>query len=155
MLDPLTAADVLADLGFILAPVAGSIGGVLTKERGASLGSLLDGVKGEGEEGAGLGEGSSIDVAFEKAVLGFFERFSKEKQREIIALMSKQTTVLMSDGKEPQLPTIFSMHFRGRLKSMYRWLVFAMRVQFKDFFDGWGTDMSAVLAQMGKATDQA
>ncbi len=147
MLDPLIAADILADLGYLLAPVAGSIGGVFIKEKDASLGSILDGVGDDGgdDEEAGLSPDSSIDVAIEKAILGFFERFSKQKQRELMGTMSKQTFVIQPDGNEPRLPKIFSDHFRGRIKPMYQWFAFAMKVQFRDFFTGQGDGMSRAL----------
>ena len=161
MLDPLIAADIIADLGFILAPVAGAIGGVVVKEKGTSLGSLLDGTGAAdlGESGGEDGEldddedmsGSNIDVAFERAVIGFFGRFSKAKQRELIDIMMKQTSVIMPDGKAPALASIFRVHFKGRIAAMYRWLGFAMKVQFKDFFTGPGGGISAALAQVTRA----
>jgi hypothetical protein len=131
MLDPLAASDILADLGYMLAPVAGSIGGVAAKERGDVFSTLMDGAK--DEDG---GSGSNIDIAIEKAVIGFFDRYSKEKQRELFSQLAKITMVIMPDGKEPRLSDIFQAHFRGRVKSMYRWFFFAMKTQFEDFFSG-------------------
>ncbi len=143
MLDPLVAADTLADLGHLLAPVAGSLGGSLAVSKGDALGTLLDGVE-EGEDAQTLG----LNEAIERAVVGFFERFSKAKQRELFNLMMNQTSVIMPDGTEPRLSKIFSVHFKGRLKPMYLWFFFAMKVQFSDFFSGPGGDMSRVIARV-------
>ena len=143
MLDPLSAADILADLGYILAPVIGSMGGVFAKEKGDLIEKAMEGF----EDGD-----TNIDVALEKAVMGFFDRFSKEKQRELMAIMARQTMVIMPDGKEPVLKDVFSAHFRGRIKALYRWFLFAMKVQFKDFFSGQDDAMSRVLAKVAKAS---
>ena len=142
MLDPLIAADIIADLGFILAPVIGSIGGVAAKERGDLLGNLMDGV-GMGDDGD-ISE-SSIDTAIEKAVIGFFGRMSKAKQRELFALLIPVTMIVNPDGSEPKLSASFTNHFRGRTKSMYLWFAFAMRSQFTDFFIGLEDAMSRAL----------
>lgn len=157
MLDPLIAADILADIGYLLAPVAGSIGGVLAKE-GSSIKGMLDGVDlpddegnddegndDEDDDGHSLSPNSSIDVAVEKAVMGFFDRFTKKKQRELIGFMAKQTFVVQEDGKSPRMTAVFNDHFRGRLGAMYRWFAFAMGVQFSDFFTGQGGGISRAL----------
>jgi hypothetical protein len=149
MLDPLTAADILADLGYILAPVMGSLTGVFAKGKDDMLSKAMDGTFEDGE-------GSDLGESLERAIIGFFDRISKEKQRELFALMAKQTMVMLPDGNEPNLSTIFNTHFRGRVKSLYLWFGFAMKVQFKDFFTGAGGGISDVLAQMAaKVAPQA
>ena len=122
-LDPLIAADIIADIGFILAPV-------------------IDGVDSDGDAGD---SGSSIDSAIERAVIGFFGRMTKAKQRELFGLMIPMTMIVESDGREPKLSANFTAHFKGRPKSMYLWFAFAMKVQFKDFFSGLEDAMSRVL----------
>ena len=141
-LDPLIAADIIADIGFILAPVIGSLGGVAAKERGDILGAIMDGVDSDGDAGD---SGSSIDSAIERAVIGFFGRMTKAKQRELFGLMIPMTMIVESDGREPKLSANFTAHFKGRPKSMYLWFAFAMKVQFKDFFSGLEDAMSRVL----------
>lgn len=136
-LDPLIAADIIADLGFILAPVIGSVGGVAAKERGDLLGNLMDGV----DIDVDLGE-SSIDSAIERAVIGFFGRMTKAKQRELFGLLMPVTMIVNPDGSQPNLEANFTQHFRGRPKAMYQWFAFAMRSQFSDFFTGLGDVMS-------------
>jgi len=137
MLDPLTAADLLADIGYMVAPVAGSIGGAFATKP-ISLKSLFNGEASDIE---------GLDKMFETAVIGFFNRFTKAKQREIIAILASVTRVVLSDGKEPQLSNILTAHFRGKIKSMYQWIAFAMKVQFSDFFTGPGGDISAFISQ--------
>lgn len=149
MLDPLTAADIIADVGYILAPVMGALGGLLASGKKDVLASVLDGDEAGGEALEGALGGS--EAAIEKAVIGFFERFGKAKQRELIKLLSKMTLVVMPDGSEPGLEGIFAAHFRGRIKALYRWFWFAMKTQFGDFFDGQGTDMNRALAQVAAA----
>lgn len=143
MLDPLESADILADLGFLLAPLVGPIGGIVAKTKGDALAQMLDGF--EGDDGEGFSE------ALDQAALGFFSRFTKEKQRELMMAMAKVTFVVMPDGKEPALNTVFKTHFRGRLKSMYAWFLFAMKTQFSDFFTGAGGGISQSLAQVTAA----
>ena len=142
MLDPLVASDLLADLGFVLAPAIGALGGVLVKEKGDGLGKLLDGTAEESDED------SNIDDAVEKAVIGLFGRFSKAKQRELISILQKVTIVVLPDGKEPRLQDIFTVHFRGRLKSLYLWLAFALKVQYQDFFSGMNIDFNQLAQKM-------
>lgn len=143
MLDPLVATDLLTDIGDILAPALGALGGAAVKSKGGdAIKNLLDG----DDEGTNSG----MDVAFEKAVLGFFKQYSKAKQREFISLLSKVTVVETEPGKEPQLQHIFSQHFRGRIKSLYKWLAFALSVQFQDFFSGEGFDISHAVQKLAE-----
>jgi len=145
MLDPLTAADILADLGYILAPVMGSLTGAFAKGKEDLMSKAMEG-------GFEDGEGDALSDSLERAILGFFDRITKEKQRELFSVMAKQTYILLGDGKEPQLSQLFQEHFRGRISAMYRWFAFAMRTQFRDFFTGQGDGMSGVLGQiMAKA----
>lgn len=148
MLDPLVASDLLADIGHVLAPTLGALGGVLAKEKGDGLEKLLDGAEpGEGE--------SNIDAAIERAVLGFFERFDKTRQRALIDTLAKVTVVVLPDGKEPQLNAVFSVHFRGRLKAMYLWLAFALKVQFESFFSGTDSAIARAVQRVARAASQS
>jgi hypothetical protein len=109
-LDPLTANDILIDLGHVIGP---------------SLGALAS-ASDQGEPGSQL---------INEAIGGLFKRIEKEKMREIIDRLSKVTEVATDGGKVPQLSTIFVLHFKGRIGALYQWLWFALKVQFKDFFD--------------------
>lgn len=128
MLDPLVANDLLVDilktagpaLAALLAPV------VKAPDSGAAFRDLLDGSSG-GETPAFDGEG------IERAIVGLVDRLEKPKLREVISTLEGVTSVRKGDGW-PQLSTVAPMLFRGRLKLMYRWLAFALRVQYQDFF---------------------
>lgn len=104
-LDPLVANDILVDILKVVGP---------------ALGAMDDGAS---------------DTMVEGSFRGLFERLDKAKLREIISILAKVTSVNLPGGESPQLPAIFTLHFRGKLGLMYRWLGFALRVQFGDFFD--------------------
>lgn len=147
MLDPLVATDLLADIGQVLAPTLGALGGILAKEKGDTLSKVLDGFEPE--------DNTNIDSAVEKAVVGFFQRFDKAKQREFISILAKVTMVVMPDGKEPRLQDVFQIHFRGRVMSLYKWFAFALKVQYQDFFSGTSIDISRVVQKVGQATSSS
>lgn len=128
MLDPLLATDLLTDLCQLLAPALGALGGVMVKEKGDILQKALDGFEADDK--------TNIDTAFERAVLGFFGRLDKAKQREWIGMLAKVTMLVLPDGKEPMLGPVFTKHFQGRIFAMYKWMAFALKVQFRDFFSG-------------------
>lgn len=121
MLDPLVATDMVADLGFLFGPSLGALGGALMGGASDGLQKLLD-------EG-----GQEFGAAFEKAAIEFFARFDKTKQREFINTLANVTYVKTGD-KEVKLDTILTVHFRGRIASLYKWLGWALKVQFGDFF---------------------
>ena len=77
--------------------------------------------------------GKQFGDALEKAVVEFFARLDKVKQREFISLLS-DVTYVMHGGKEVKLSSVLTMHFRGRIGSLYQWLGWALKVQFSDFF---------------------
>jgi hypothetical protein len=141
-MDPFEATDLLADIGQILAPSLGALGGFLAKETGDALSKVFEGFEAD--------EDTNIDHAIERAVVGFFKQFDKAKQREFIAALSKVTVVQVAEGKEPNLKDVFSSHFRGRIKSLYQWLGFALKVQFSDFFQGAGLDIGQLVRRAVK-----
>lgn len=118
MLDPFTAADLFHDGARILGPLIGTA---------ASLKDLKNILKSEldADQGAALQEG----VAF------FFKEFTKEKQREIISILAKVTDVQTGDGF-PALDSVFLPHFQGATGRLYKWLFFALQVQFADLSKG-------------------
>ncbi len=125
----MTASDLLLDLSAIFGPSLSIVGSGLLKSGDSkqALQQLLDGVGGA-ESSDLLGEN------LEKAILSLIDRLSKEKQREVIGILAGVTSVQQEDDAWPSLESIFTVHFRGRLKAMYQWLAFALQVQFKDFF---------------------
>jgi hypothetical protein len=138
-LDPLIASDLFLDLIHIFGPALGSLGSALlrspnTKE---AFAQLMDGVQTKDESGIpDLSEDGKeavqalIGDGLERAITGAIAQLNKSKQREIIKLMMDQTDVLV-DGKWPKLDSIFTVHFRGRPFSMYKWLAKAIQAQFK------------------------
>jgi len=138
MLDPLVATDLLAGIGDMLGPSLAAIASGLKGED--QIKSVLDSTD------AGLAD---FGPALERAVTEFFKRFSKAKQREVIAVLSRVTFVVKPGGEEPQLDKVFSAHFRGRIGSLYKWLGFALKVQFKDFFSANAPAIAAAVRSMG------
>ena len=122
MLNPMTAADMLADLGKIFSPVLGTATTVLAGKE-VSINNLLK-------------EQLSAEVSKEigGSVQQFFANFPKDKQREFMESLSKVTFVMTDDGKEILLSSIMNVHFRGKMKSMFTWFFFALKAQFSDFF---------------------
>lgn len=129
MLDPFVAADMTNDLARVLSPLFGTALGA------KDLASLMQ------------TEADSSQIASVQGGLAlFFKEFTKEKQREIMTQLSEVTTVKIGEAT-PYLSSVFNVHFKGRLKAMYEWLVFALKVQFADLFGGLG----AVISQKGIA----
>lgn len=120
MLDPLKANDILIDLLAILGPSIGALGGKAVAD--GSISGLLD---------------SEDSPSFERAVSSFVQRLDKATFRRIVDELAKHTEFSEDDGEKwPRLSDQMQIHFRGRLGQMYRWLWFALKVQFADFFDG-------------------
>lgn len=133
MLDPLLATDMVADLGQIFGPSLGALGGAFLSD------SSGEGLKKLFEEG-----GQEFGDALEKAVVEFFARFSKTKQREFINTLADVTYLVQGD-KEVKLNSILSIHFRGRIAALYKWLAWALKIQFNDFFAPFGTAIDRVV----------
>lgn len=128
-LDPLVASDLLVDLGGILGPTIASLGlDAVAKDTKAALSAAL----------AGTGDSDNplldkVGPGLERAVLAFFQRYSKAQQRELINTLMRVTHIGTGEKSAP-LERVFSAHFRGRIGPMYQWLGFALQVQYKDFF---------------------
>lgn len=140
MLDPLVASDLVADIGAIIIPSLAAISG------------NVSGDKDQLAEVLGNPEAPAPDAGngYERAAVLFFQRFNKEKQREVIGILAKVTCLVLSDGKEPKLDSLFTIHFRGRIGAMYKWLGFALKVQFGDFFSDIVPGIQAVAQKMGR-----
>lgn len=145
MLDPMVASDLLADLMAILAPAAASLGG---------LAALGKDVRSAFNELSGPAEGSNplldkVAPGIERAAAAFFQRFDKQKQREMISILSKVTHVGIGEKKVP-LDGVFSVQFRGKMGALYRWLWFALKVQYKDFFSSAGGAIAAAVRNLAQ-----
>jgi hypothetical protein len=119
MLDPLAANDLLVDLMHVVGPSLGAGAGAFAGALGGGEGAL---------------DTKADPEMLDRAISGFFERVTKAKMRETIAVLAKVTTVEIG-GKTPCLETILAEHFRGRLGKMYEWLAFAIQAELGDFFD--------------------
>jgi len=141
-IDPLTAMDITVDLGKLFAPVFAAIGGTIiaSPDSKKQLNSLLDG------ETSG-GDGNS--EAIERSILGLFSNLSKDQVRFLIDTMTPVTEVKKGTNW-PELGPIFPIHFRGKPASLLKWLAFAMRVNFKDFFSSMGAVISRAGQQLGQ-----
>lgn len=155
MLDPLDALDLEVDILKTLGPALASVvsGLLKSEDTGAALSQLMDGVQnsrgGDGDKEVSLSAlGESLDEeaqdalgdllgdSIESAVGGLIDRLSKQQLREVVKKMESVTSVKSGDNW-PELSSagVASKIFRGRLKLLHKWLAFAIRVQYRDFFE--------------------
>ena len=121
MLDPFEASDIAADLIGIIAPAMAALAGE-SKTGADELKAMLTSESLDGR-------------ALERAATILFSKFDKHKQRELINAMAKVTNVQIGGGgKEAKLPEVFTLHFRGRMGALYKWLFAALKVNFASFF---------------------
>lgn len=121
MLPPLVANDVLIDIGKVLAPALGKATGALD--------AAAD----------GLFDMDVDDPTISQGIAALAEQITKAKMRELINTMANVTHC---DGTP--LPKTMEVVFRGDLPLMYRWLWFALEVNFKNFTDWLGSAISGV-----------
>lgn len=139
MLDPLIANDLLVDIGKTLGPALGALLASILKAKDskAAFSQLLDGVRGlpgmEMDDDTQEAVSDLIGDGLERALVGLIDRIEKGKLRDVISIMESVTSVRKGNDW-PQLGTLSTVLFRGRLKLMYKWLAFAIRVQYRDFF---------------------
>jgi hypothetical protein len=139
LLDPKVAGDLLADLMAIVMPALAPLASAAGTEKASPVAELL-----------GHDEVPSGNDSIERAVAAFFARFDKRKQREIVEVLAKVSSVV-KDGKDIGLEQIFAIHFRGRLGAMYRWAWAALKVQYADFFDSVSPAIAAAAKRLGLA----
>lgn len=116
MLPPLDANDILIDIGKAIAPAIGKAANALGAAADADL---LD-----------------LDVdnpQISAGIAALAEQITKEKMRDLIR---KMASVSHCDGTP--LPKTMEVVFRGDLPLLYRWLWFALEVNFKNFTDWLG-----------------
>ncbi len=127
-LDPFVANDILIDIGHVLGP---------------SIGAL-----------AAIDEGAPDPAALNEAIGGLFQRLEKDTMRSLIGTLAEVTEVCVGGGRDaPQLNNIMTLHFRGKLGTMYQWLWFALKVQFEDFFALAAPAIARAGALVGAASD--
>ncbi len=146
MLDPLTSADILLDIVKTIAPAAGAFGAMFaSKGNKTSISSILDG---ESEESGGFGGNPE---SIERAIVGLIDRLERDKLHEIIEHMAKVTSFSKGDNKWPELSTAFNIHFRGHTAEMFKWLGFALKVQYGSFFSSQGGGILHAVQEMAAA----
>lgn len=147
-IDPLTATDITVDLAKLFGPVIAAFGGSVlsSPDTKGKLKAILDGKPGAGEDGEPLQDGTP--QAVERALAGLFENLSKEQVRYLIGVMMPVTEVKKGD-KWPSLETIFEIHFRGDPAGIFKWLGFAMQVNFRGFFSGMAGAIGRAARQLG------
>ena len=142
-LDPLTASDMLTDLSKAIAPALGAVGGkvLAKKDSKNALDELLGGAEGE-EDAQALAE------AYERAIMGLVDRLDKATFRAMVNELAQVTSVKKGDGW-PELKPVMAIHFRGRIKSFYKWFFAALKIQFADFFSGLSPAIAHAAQQVG------
>lgn len=86
------------------------------------------------------------------AVEGLVDRLDNDKVQSIIQQLAAHTAVVAGD-KYVELSPQFEVHFAGRLGDMFRWLAFALEVNFSDFLPGLKARAKAAL-QVAMATKE-
>lgn len=116
MLPPMTALDMLVDIGKMLGP---------------GLGSVVDAVSGNFAEGGidAVMEQNLDGAFFSKAATALFQNLNKASVRDVVTTLAGATHV---DGKK--LKDIFDIHFRGKLGGLAKWLAFSLKAQYGDFW---------------------
>lgn len=80
---------------------------------------------------------SSLNIG--TAVEALVDRLDEPKITEIIDTLAGVTECNDGGDKWPQLSGVFDIHFAGKMSSLFKWLAFALEVQFGDFFDAFGS----------------
>lgn len=106
-------------------------------------------------KGVGLKDLKSIGdidldkIDFEAIVRQVFQSEEEETILDITAKLAEKTFV---EGQP--LQPMYEMHFQGKMGKLFRWLTFALEVNFSDFFDEYLTSMGGVQASEKKEATQ-
>lgn len=128
MLPPLEAHDMLVDLGVSVLPSLGNVFaafvGTEDPEQSSEAKDLWEAIQDASNP-------DQMAKAFESLAVSLAK--NKGLFRDMIDKLSRQTMVRLDDDREPRLSDVFNTHFRGQLPAMYKWLAFALEVQFGNF----------------------
>ena len=122
MMSPTPSFELLEDVSKMIGP---SLGPVLDALWSGARGKKIDRI-------ADLLEADLDGEFFTRAARSLFGSIDKRVMRTVLDAMKDKTYV---DGKP--LKPIFEEHFRGKLDVMFKWLAFAMKVQ-------WGNSLGAL-----------
>jgi hypothetical protein len=128
---------------FMLAPsVSLDLGVEIGKVLGPAFGALID--KASATEAKDV---LDTDVNFADAAKLLFQNLEKGMLQNVIL---KLASVTHADGTP--LDKIWEIHFRGKLGSLFKWMGFALKVQYSDFLEGAGigSGLSNMLAAVSK-----
>lgn len=78
----------------------------------------------------------------------------KEEDLEYLCDVFARCTEVKLNGKWPNLPDVFDLHFTGKYISMFAWLKFCVEVNFSDFFQ-LATRKREALSAVAEATESA
>jgi hypothetical protein len=95
----------------------------------------------------------SLDLSTIGAALSSIFNLLSEKDLDYVTdVLAKQTTVVKGDA-EPPLHGIINIHFTEFFGEYTPWLVFALKVNFADFFGGAGVIIGARARAQSQATN--
>lgn len=129
MLDPTLALRLLRRILAVVSPAIGALAGAADKT------SVAERVTPE---------------LFSRIAAELFDRFDEKLLDDLVQKLGE---VSMASGK--RVSDVASIHFRGRIGHMLKWLAFALRVQYADFFDGLKPGIARVVAEMTRAPASA
>lgn len=73
------------------------------------------------------------------AIFEISQQLSEADLTYACGVMGKKSCVVLEDGKKPQLSDEFmELHFAGHYDEMFKWLLFAVEVNYGSFFGGKG-----------------
>lgn len=88
---------------------------------------------------AAIAEGKSEAAA----VVSLTSSMTEEDLDYFCDIFAKSTSVVLANGKEPQLAPIFGVHFAGNYRAMMEWLLFCAVVNFGNFLGASQSDADA------------
>ena len=110
---------------------------------GPAIGIAIKGVGLKDLKSIGDIELDSID--FEAIARQIFQSEEEETILDITAKLAEKTFV---EGQP--LQPMYEVHFQGKIGKLFRWLTFALEVNFSDFFDEYLTSLGVGTAEQEK-----
>lgn len=134
MLDPEAAEDVVIDLFRLCGP---TIAGIIGKLEGKGLKGLMD-----------LQINGDVIVS---ALRELSSTFDKQLYREVCAKLMSVTAVSIDGKKWPRLADVQNELYRGKLQEKWKWIGFALEVNFAGFFADISSGAGPALEALAKA----
>ena len=83
------------------------------------------------------GAAGGVEGGIAGAIEGIAKNVSEADFDWATDLFAKHTEVVLDNGKRPQLDDVFDSHFVGHYSEMFKWLGFAVEVNYGDVFLEW------------------